>query len=117
MVIRALLYRYVHVTGISKASSPVCSQQMGYGLDDWTSAAWSPGTVNLHEGKIFAILTLAHSLVNLFVLQGVVLVATRQILDEELFVDHQLNPFQQLPPWYESKSVDSDSRIWRQISS
>eukprot|EP01138_Halocafeteria_seosinensis_P013158 gb/GECG01013439.1/.p1 GENE.gb/GECG01013439.1/~~gb/GECG01013439.1/.p1 ORF type:complete len:389 (+),score=50.83 gb/GECG01013439.1/:1-1167(+) len=50
-------------------------------------------------------------------MKGVVLVATRQILDEELFVDHQLNPFQQLPPWYESKSVDSDSRIWRQISS
>lgn len=53
----------------------------------------------------------------LTLLQGVVLIATRQILDEELFVDHQLNPFSQLPPWYESKSLDADARVWKQISS
>jgi hypothetical protein len=51
-----------------------------------------------------------------FDMQGMVLIATREVLDEELFVDHRLNPYQALPSWYTPQDVLRDQRTWMQIA-
>lgn len=50
-------------------------------------------------------------------MKSVVLITTRQVADEELFVDHQLNPFQPLPSWYVPRDPEADKRVWRNLSS
>ena len=49
-------------------------------------------------------------------LQGMVLIATREVFDEELFVDHRLNPYQSLPEWYRPMDVLRDQRTWMQLA-
>ena len=45
-----------------------------------------------------------------------VLIATREVFDEELFVDHRLNPYQSLPAWYRPLDVLQDQRTWMQLA-
>ncbi len=45
-----------------------------------------------------------------------VLIATREVFDEELFVDHRLNPYQALPAWYKPQDVLQDQRTWMQLA-
>lgn len=44
------------------------------------------------------------------------LIATREVFDEELFVDHRLNPYQALPEWYRPQDVLRDQRTWMQLA-
>lgn len=46
--------------------------------------------------------------------QSMVLVARRDVEDEELFVNYRLNPKLgvSLPPWYRSVDVEEDMRRW-----
>jgi len=45
-------------------------------------------------------------------MKGVVLLSLRELRDEELFVDHRLNPGRELPAWYVPCDVDGDRRLW-----
>jgi hypothetical protein len=50
--------------------------------------------------------------------KGVVCIALRPIWNEELFVDHGLNPYSRkpLPPWYKQLDEAASRRIWRGIA-
>jgi hypothetical protein len=47
-------------------------------------------------------------------IQTVVLVATTELEDEELFLNYRLNPKHQekLPPWYAPIDAEEDQRRW-----
>ncbi|CAE7377855.1 ankrd52 [Symbiodinium sp. KB8] len=49
-------------------------------------------------------------------MKGMVLVATREVLDEELFVDHRLNPYTALPAWYRPLDLLAAQRTWMQVA-
>jgi len=64
--------------------------------------------------------TMANSFVNMaeqgIVMKCCVLVANRELLDEELFVDHQLNPFGPRPEWYTPINQEADELLWSSIT-
>ena len=44
--------------------------------------------------------------------QGMVLVATQEICDGELFLDYRYNPNVKLPAWYKPVNIDENHRRW-----
>lgn len=59
---------------------------------------------------------LGQSLANMFeqnlITKLVVLIAAREIVDEELFVDHRLNPYAPYPTWYLPRNPEADRALW-----
>lgn len=48
-------------------------------------------------------------------MKGSALITTREVADEELFVDHQLNPMGKLPSWYTPIDRSADERLWQSV--
>ena len=47
------------------------------------------------------------------VLKGLAFVATRQLKDEELFLNYRLNPKNKKPDWYTPVDLEEDERRWK----
>ena len=46
------------------------------------------------------------------VLRGLALISSREVRDEELFLNYRLNPANAYPPWYAPVDVEEDARRW-----
>jgi hypothetical protein len=49
--------------------------------------------------------------------KSLVLITTRQVFQEELFVDHRLDPAQPTPSWYVPLNPEADRRTWAAVRS
>jgi hypothetical protein len=47
--------------------------------------------------------------------KSIVLVTTRQVFQEEIFVDYRLDPTQPTPSWYVPINPDVDRRTWAAV--
>lgn len=47
--------------------------------------------------------------------QGIVLVTTREVIDEELFMPYRLNPSLQAPAWYTDWTEEESRQLWREF--
>ena len=46
-------------------------------------------------------------------LRGLVMIAVRELKDEELFLNYRLNPRNGYPKWYTPVDKEEDSRRWQ----